>query len=49
MARAIEKYGKTDTSPEILISAALEELGEVAHAIIMMRVLSESSRKLLKP
>lgn len=31
--RGIEKWGKTDTSPEILLSAAVEELGESAHAI----------------
>ncbi|GAH65905.1 unnamed protein product [marine sediment metagenome] len=31
--RGIEKWGKTDTIPEILLSAAVEELGESAHAI----------------
>lgn len=31
--RGREKWGSTDTSPEILLNAAIEELGEVAHAI----------------
>lgn len=31
--RGIEKWGGTDISPEILLNAAIEELGEVAHAI----------------
>lgn len=31
--RGIAKWGATDKTPEILLSAALEELGEVAHAI----------------
>lgn len=30
---AIEKWGDTDRTPEILLNAATEELGEVAHAI----------------
>ena len=33
MARGIEKWGETDDSPDILLNAAVEELGEVAHAI----------------
>jgi len=31
--RGIEKWGETDKSPEILLNAALEELGEAAHAV----------------
>lgn len=31
--RGIEKWGAVDRSPEILLNAATEELGEVAHAI----------------
>lgn len=31
--RGIEKWGKTDKNPGILLNAATEELGEVAHAI----------------
>lgn len=31
--RGQEKWGKTDTSPIILLCAAAEELGEVSHAI----------------
>lgn len=31
--RGLQKWGTTDTSPMILLNAALEELGEVAHAI----------------
>lgn len=31
--RGREKWGKVDTSPVILLNAATEELGEVAHAI----------------
>jgi NTP pyrophosphatase (non-canonical NTP hydrolase) len=31
--RGIEKWGATDVSPDILLNAAVEELGEVAHAI----------------
>ena len=31
--RGIAKWGKTDRSPDILLNAATEELGEVAHAI----------------
>lgn len=31
--RGIEKWGATDTRPEVLLNAATEELGEVAHAI----------------
>lgn len=31
--RGIQKWGDTDTTPEILLNAATEELGEVAHAI----------------
>ncbi|GAI60843.1 unnamed protein product [marine sediment metagenome] len=31
--RGIAKWGKVDRSPEILLNAATEELGEVAHAI----------------
>lgn len=30
---AIEKWGDVDRSPELLLNAATEELGEVAHAI----------------
>ena len=30
---AIQKWGDTDKTPEILLNAATEELGEVAHAI----------------
>lgn len=30
---AIKKWGDIDTTPEILLNAALEELGEIAHAI----------------
>ena len=33
MARGIEKWGATDDSPNILLNAAVEELGELAHAI----------------
>lgn len=33
IARGRAKWGKVDTSPQILLNAALEELGEVAHAI----------------
>ncbi len=29
----IEKWGSVDTEPGLLLNAALEELGEVAHAI----------------
>lgn len=32
-ARGIAKWGGVDTSPAILLNAATEELGEVAHAI----------------
>lgn len=32
-AIAIQKWGDTDRTPEILLNAATEELGEVAHAI----------------
>jgi len=32
-ARGRKKWGDTDKSPEILLNAATEELGEVAHAI----------------
>ncbi|GAI54231.1 unnamed protein product [marine sediment metagenome] len=32
-ARGIAKWGKIDRSPELLLNAATEELGEVAHAI----------------
>ena len=31
--RGRDKWGKVDKSPEFLLSAALEELGEAAHAI----------------
>lgn len=31
--RGIEKWGKVDQSPSLLLNAATEELGEVAHAI----------------
>jgi len=31
--RGKAKWGNTDRSPEILLNAATEELGEVAHAI----------------
>jgi NTP pyrophosphatase (non-canonical NTP hydrolase) len=31
--RGIAKWGKVDRSPEILLNAATEELGEVAHAV----------------
>lgn len=31
--RGLAGWGATDTSPEILLNAATEELGEVAHAI----------------
>lgn len=31
--RGIEKWGKVDTTPGVFLNAALEELGEVAHAI----------------
>lgn len=31
--RGIEKWGSVDTRPEILLNAATEELGEIAHAI----------------
>jgi len=31
--RGIEKWGEIDKSPGILLGAALEELGEAAHAI----------------
>lgn len=31
--RGKEKWGHIDTSPAILLNAATEELGEVAHAI----------------
>lgn len=31
--RGIEKWGRVDESPTILLNAATEELGEVAHAI----------------
>jgi len=31
--RGLEKWGKVDTSPQVFLNAALEELGEVAHAI----------------
>lgn len=30
---ALEKWGATDRSPEILLNAVIEEVGEVAHAI----------------
>lgn len=30
---AIKKWGDTDRTPDILLNAATEELGEVAHAI----------------
>ncbi len=30
---AIKKWGDVDKTPEILLNAATEELGEVAHAI----------------
>jgi len=33
IARGIEKWGPTDIHPTILLNAATEELGEVAHAI----------------
>lgn len=33
VARGFAKWGTTDTSREILLNAATEELGEVAHAI----------------
>lgn len=33
MEVAIKKWGDTDRTPEILLNAATEELGEVAHAI----------------
>lgn len=33
MVRGVEKWGETDDSPDILLNAAVEELGEVAHAI----------------
>jgi NTP pyrophosphatase (non-canonical NTP hydrolase) len=32
-ARGREKWGSIDSSPSILLNAATEELGEVAHAI----------------
>jgi len=31
--RGKAKWGETDRTPEILLSALMEELGEVAHAI----------------
>lgn len=31
--RGREKWGEVDTNPNILLNAAVEELGEVAHAI----------------
>lgn len=31
--RGIQKWGDTDRTPEILLNASIEELGEVAHAI----------------
>jgi len=31
--RGIEKWGDVDRTPEILLNAAMEELGETAHAI----------------
>lgn len=31
--RGIEKWGATDDTPDILLNAAIEELGEVAHAV----------------
>jgi len=31
--RGIAKWGATDNNPNILLNAAVEELGEVAHAI----------------
>lgn len=31
--RGIKKWGDTDRTPVILLNAAIEELGEVAHAI----------------
>lgn len=31
--RGIQKWGDTDRTPTILLNAATEELGEVAHAI----------------
>jgi len=30
---AIKKWGDTDRTPELLLNAAAEEMGEVAHAI----------------
>lgn len=30
---AIKKWGDTDRTPDILLNAATEELGEIAHAI----------------
>lgn len=30
---AVKKWGDTDRTPDILLNAAIEELGEVAHAI----------------
>lgn len=31
--RGIAKWGLVDISPELLLNAALEEIGEVAHAV----------------
>jgi len=33
MLRGTKKWGDTDKTPSILLNAATEELGEVAHAI----------------
>jgi len=33
IVRQIEKWGATDENPIVLIAAATEELGEVAHAV----------------
>lgn len=45
---AIKKWGVTDKTPEILLNAATEELGEVAHAINHNEDVSEIQQEIVE-
>lgn len=44
--RGIAKWGHIDTSPTILLNAATEELGEVAHAINHNKGVRKASQEI---
>ena len=48
MEVAIKKWGATDRTSEILLNAATEELGEVAHAINHKEGLGEIQQEIVE-